>query len=94
MKAEKSKEQHNKKCFIVTPIGKDGTEVRRAADGLIDSVIEPVCKSLNMEMFVAHRIDTPGSITGQVIEHLLNDDLVIANLTTSDLPTESRHLIN
>jgi hypothetical protein len=71
-----------KKCFIVTPIGKDGTDVRRAADGLIDSVIEPVCKSLGLEMFVAHRIDTPGSITGQVIEHLLNDDLVIANLTT------------
>lgn len=82
MKEENSKNGKVRKCFIVTPIGKDGTEVRRAADGLIDSVIEPVCKSLGLEMFVAHRIDTPGSITGQVIEHLLNDDLVIANLTT------------
>ena len=47
-----------------------------------DSVIEPICKELNLEMFVAHRIDTPGSITAQVLEHILQDDLVIANLTT------------
>ncbi|EKA7412589.1 hypothetical protein OL305_004396 [Vibrio parahaemolyticus] len=70
-----------KKCFIVTPIGKEGSDIRRSADGLIDSVIEPICKNLGLEMFVAHRIDTPGSITGQVIEHILQDDLVIANLT-------------
>jgi len=70
------------KCFVVTPIGKDGSDIRRSADGLIDSVIEPICKSLKMEMFVAHRIDTPGSITEQVLEHILQDDLVIANLTT------------
>ncbi len=31
-----------KKCFIITPIGKEGSDVRRSADGLIDSVIEPV----------------------------------------------------
>ncbi len=71
----------NKKCFIVTPIGQDGSEIRRSADGLIDSVIEPICKRLGLDMFVAHRIDTPGSITGQVLEHILQDDLVIANLT-------------
>ncbi|MEW8003405.1 MAG: hypothetical protein AB2827_11495 [Candidatus Thiodiazotropha sp.] len=71
-----------KKCFVVTPIGKDGSEIRRSADGLIDSVIEPMCNALDLEMFVAHRIDTPGSITAQVIEHLLQDDLVIVNLTS------------
>lgn len=70
-----------KKCFVVTPIGNDGTDIRRSADGLIDSVIGPMCESLDLEMFVAHRMDTSGSITGQVLEHLLNDDLVIANLT-------------
>lgn len=71
----------SKKCFIVTPIGGDNTNTRRAADGLIDSVIEPVCNDLGLEVVVAHRIDTPGSITTQVIEHVLNDDLVIANLS-------------
>ncbi len=72
----------NKKCFVVTPIGGEGSEIRRSADGLIDTVIEPVCEKLGLEMYVAHRISTPGSITTQVLEHLLNDELVIANLTT------------
>lgn len=71
-----------KKCFVVTPIGAAGSDIRRSADGLIDSVIEPVCEKLDLDMFVAHRIDTPGSITSQVLEHILNDELVVANLTT------------
>jgi hypothetical protein len=70
-----------RKCFVVTPIGKDGSDIRRSADGLIDAVIEPVCKALELEMHVSHRIDTAGSITSQVIEHLLQDELVIVNLT-------------
>lgn len=84
-KAEKSEEVKEqparKKCFVVTPIGADNSNTRRAADGLIDAVIEPVCKALNIDVFVAHRIDTTGSITSQVIEHILDDDLVIVNLT-------------
>ncbi|WP_202983451.1 hypothetical protein [Vibrio fluvialis] len=70
-----------KKCFIVTPIGADNSNTRRAADGLIDAVIEPICKEMGLEVFVAHRIESTGSITAQVIEHILDDDLVICNLT-------------
>ncbi|MCG5264085.1 hypothetical protein MCL27_03470 [Acinetobacter pittii] len=70
-----------KKCFIVTPIGGDNTPTRRAADGLIAAVIEPVLKELEIETFVAHKISESGSITRQVIEHVLYDDLVIANLS-------------
>ena len=77
----KPEQETQKKCFIVTPIGAEGSDTRRSADGLIDAVLEPICKKLNLEMYVAHRIDTAGSITTQVIEHILNDDLVIVNLT-------------
>lgn len=76
-----SKKAPKKTCFVITPIGKEGSETRRATDGLIDSVIKKVCDKLELEMIVAHRIEKPGSITVQVIEHLLRDDLVIANLT-------------
>lgn len=76
-------EQKNqqKKCFIVTPIGSDISEVRRHADGVIDSVLQPILSELDFELHVSHRMSNPGSITNQILKHLLEDDLVVANLT-------------
>lgn len=70
-----------KKCFIISPFGTEGSDIRRKAEGLIDSVIKPVLDQLEFDTLSSLDISTPGSITNQVIEHLLNDDLVIANLT-------------
>lgn len=70
-----------KNCFVVTPIGSSDSQTRRKAQGIIDSVIKPVLKDKDFEVHVAHEISSLGSITKQVIEHLLKDDLVIANLT-------------
>lgn len=72
------------KCFIVTPIGNENSDTRRAADGVIDAVVIPVLQSLGFletNISVAHRISNPGSINKQVIKRIIEDDLVIANLT-------------
>lgn len=76
---------HNevKKCFIITPIGGDNTEIRRHADGIITQVIEPILKEefKFTEVNASHTIFTPGSINDRIINEIYDADLVVANLT-------------
>ncbi|MGM1412831.1 hypothetical protein ACS2BX_07465 [Bacillus cereus group sp. BceL300] len=75
----------DKTCFIITPIGDGQSEIRRAADGVIDAVITPELLKIGFSeenIKVAHRMANPGSINQQVIECILESDLAIANLTT------------
>lgn len=74
-------EDANKICFVITPIGADGSDTRRRTEGLIDEVIEPVMATRSLQVIVAHRISVAGSITRQVLEHLRSARLVVANLT-------------
>ena len=77
----KEDKPRDKICFIISPLGSDDSETRRKADGLINAVLKPVLKASGFVVIAPHEIDTPGSITRQVIQHLLEDELVIANLT-------------
>ncbi|MED0902487.1 hypothetical protein [Bacillus nitratireducens] len=74
----------DKTCFIITPIGDDQSDTRRAADGVIDAVIIPALVEMGLKqenINVAHRMPSPGSINKQVITNILECDLAIANLT-------------
>ncbi len=70
-----------KKCFIIAPIGEEGSDTRNRSDKVLKHIIRPAVKECNYEPIRADKIAEPGIITSQVIQRLLNDDLVIADLT-------------
>jgi hypothetical protein len=70
-----------KKCFVISPIGEEGTEIRRRSDQVLKHIIKPVAKECGYDTVRADEISEPGIITSQIIEKLLQDDLVIADLT-------------
>lgn len=73
-------EQIKKKCFVITPIGEEGSQIRRHIDGIINASIKPALEN-KYEVIAAHHINTTGSINNQVIAAIYNADLVVANLT-------------
>ncbi|MCL1882504.1 MAG: nucleoside 2-deoxyribosyltransferase [Defluviitaleaceae bacterium] len=78
---QKEEEIYMKKCFVVSPIGNEGSEVRKNADTLFKYIILPVCESCG---FIAERVDhmnDAGSITDKILESLEVADLVIADVS-------------
>lgn len=73
-------EEAKKKCFIITPLGEDKSEIREKAESVIN-VIRPTIEEYGYKVIAPHEIAEPGLITIQILQHILNDDLVIANLT-------------
>ncbi|MCZ4290077.1 hypothetical protein [Hoeflea alexandrii] len=79
-----AKKPERKTCFVVGPIGADDSEDRIHADWLLEEIIEPVFLEHFQDFDVtrADKISVPGRIDAQVITHLLESELVIADLTT------------
>lgn len=76
------KSNMRKTCFIVAPIGSEGSEVRRAIEGLLDAVLRPVLEELHgYHVEIAHKISASGSISDQIMNFLLEADLVVVDLT-------------
>ncbi|MCE3234450.1 MAG: hypothetical protein K0Q50_630 [Vampirovibrio sp.] len=70
-----------KKCFVIAPIGSKGSEIRRRSDKILKHIINPVIEEFDYSAIRADSMDEPGVITSQIIQHILNDELVIADLT-------------
>lgn len=79
---DEEKKEQGKKCFIITPIGNDNSEIFRKAKGVIDSVIKPVLQRNGFDdIKPAYEIMDSGMIGNQIINRIVNDDLVVTNLT-------------
>lgn len=70
-----------KVCFVIAPIGKEKSEIRERSDKVFDYIIEPGVNECGYEAIRADKISIPGIITSQIIQHLIKDPIVVADLT-------------
>lgn len=70
-----------KTCFIISTIGEEGSNERKSADEKYDLVFLPILKELGYEVTRADKIGTPGSISYDIVNHIISSNLVIADVS-------------
>ncbi len=68
-------------CFYITPIGDDGSEVRRHADMLMRHLVEPAFGEFKIRVVRADRIEKSGLISQQIFEHIVSAKFCVADLS-------------
>jgi hypothetical protein len=72
------------KCFVISPIGDEGSDVRRHADEVFDHIIEPALAHFSIEPVRSDHMNEPGKISEQMYRAIFGYDLCIAVLTYSN----------
>lgn len=70
-----------RRCFVISPIGKEGSEVRKHADDVLAFIVRPAVATCDVVAYRADELHEPGRITDQMFREILNADFCIALLT-------------
>ena len=73
-----------KTCFFIAPIGVEGSDTRVRSDNILKFIIVPTVSACGYTAIRADEIFEPGIIPTQIFQHILEDDLVIADLTNGN----------
>lgn len=68
-------------CFVISPIGEEDSDTRKRSDQVLKHIITGAVEQLGYEVIRADKISEPGIITHQIIQHIVDAPLVIADLT-------------
>ena len=74
-------DESSKICFVIAPIGEPDSDTRRRSDQILRHIIRPAVEARGYRAIRADEISEPGIITSQVIQHVVDDPLVVADLT-------------
>ncbi len=74
----------DKDCFVIAPIGEPDSDTRKRSDQVLKHIIRPAVAECGYAAIRADEIDKPGIITSQVIQRVVSDPLVIADLTETN----------
>ena len=70
-----------KTCFVISPIGEEGSATRKHADDVFDLIIKPAVEKYGFDVVRADKIAGAKSITEDVIRLVQESALCIADLT-------------
>ena len=73
--------EYSKVCFVITPIGDEGSPERKHADAMLRHVITPVLEEFNITPIRADKIWKPGHMTKQMVEHIAFSKLCITDIS-------------
>ena len=73
-----------KQCFVIAPIGDETSETRKRSDQVLKHIIRPAAEECGYRATRADEIDKPGLITSQVIQRVVGDPLVVADLSETN----------
>lgn len=68
-------------CFVITPIGDEGSPERKHADTMLKHLIVPVLEEHKIKAIRADQISKPGHITKQTVEHIAYCRVCITDLS-------------
>ena len=72
-------------CFVICPIGDEGTQTRRQSDCLLEYILKPALEGTEYSAPIRIDIaDKPNHITTEIIKRLIDADLVICDLSKSN----------
>ena len=70
-----------RRCFVISPIGADGSPVREHANDVFDYIIAPAMEECGVKAFRSDHMREPGKITDQMFQAIVQEDICIAVLT-------------
>jgi len=73
-----------KTCFLVCPIGENGSEIRRRSDDLLELIIEPVCNESGYDIVIAYKILANDRINDSIMKYLNESELVIDDVSQNN----------
>jgi O-acetyl-ADP-ribose deacetylase (regulator of RNase III) len=71
-------------CFIISPIGQPDTPIRKEADQVLKHIIRPALEDFAIDPVRSDEISTPGAISEQMFQYILQSRLCIVLLTESN----------
>jgi len=81
MPAKKKAKGTSKYCFVIAPIGEEDSGIRKRSDQVFKHVISPVARECGYKPIRADKISEPGIITTQIIQHIAEDPMLVADLS-------------